>query len=594
MNKLISSINKSLTDKLEYKEIISLSEKFNNLKNSEVNKINFKKKLKICIISDYTTAFLSKVLPIYLANQGINANLIEKEYGSFNFLLRDLNNRFWSENFDIFIIIPSSNNLSLPKLQDSKKKIKTCEKNDLLIWKKLWKKIKNKNVIQFTYDPPLISNYGLFDGIQTNGLLNYIRKINEKLNLYKPKNVKLVDVENVIGLYGNIGLKWPDQKIYNLTKQPFSFESIPSLCHIISILCSNIIGLSKKVLVIDLDNTIWGGVVGDLGYQKIVLGPESPEGEAYQNFQRYIKKLHEKGIIICVCSKNNENIAKETFKKNKNMILSLNDVTIFKANFNDKATNIKEISKSLNLGLDSIVFVDDSIFECEYIKKEIPDVLTIHLKDDASNFIEIIENISPFVFSNITKEDLKRNQNYKNIIKINQKINKSSNIDSFLNQLKSRAKLQNVSSINIDRAVQLLGKTNQFKLNQKLYNVKEIYKNKSLCIFYKDKFQDYGNIGLIIYKFKDKKLEILNWVMSCRVFSRRLEHFIFLEMIKIAKKKKCKCIGFEFEPTKRNIYLQDFLKEMGYIQSNITKKSVLTKDLLQIKFDKKPFIKKFN
>ena len=594
MNKLISSINKSLTDKLEYKEIISLTEKFNNLKNSEVNKINFKKKLKICIISDYTTAFLSKVLPIYLANQGINANLIEKEYGSFNFLLRDLNNRFWSENFDIFIIIPSSNNLSLPKLQDSKKKIKTCEKNDLLIWKKLWKKIKNKNVIQFTYDPPLISNYGLFDGIQTNGLLNYIRKINDKLNLYKPKNVKLVDVENVIGLYGNIGLKWPDQKIYNLTKQPFSFESIPSLCHIISILCSNIIGLSKKVLVIDLDNTIWGGVVGDLGYQNIVLGPESPEGEAYQNFQRYIKKLHEKGIIICVCSKNNENIAKETFKKNKNMILSLNDVTIFKANFNDKATNIKEISKSLNLGLDSIVFVDDSIFECEYIKKEIPDVLTIHLKDDASNFIEIIENISPFVFSNITKEDLKRNQNYKSIIKINQKINKSSNIDSFLNQLKSRAKLQKVSSINIDRAVQLLGKTNQFKLNQKLYNVKEIYKNKSLCIFYKDKFQDYGNIGLIIYKFKDKKLEILNWVMSCRVFSRRLEHFIFLEMIKIAKKKKCKCIGFEFEPTKRNIYLQDFLKETGYIQSNITKKSVLTKDLLQIKFDKKPFIKKFN
>ena len=122
MDKLISSINKSLTDKLEYKEIISLSEKFNNLKNSEVNKINFKKKLKICIISDYTTAFLSKVLPIYLANQGINVNLIEKEYGSLNFLLRDLNNRFWSENFDIFIIIPSSNNLSLPKLQDSKKK----------------------------------------------------------------------------------------------------------------------------------------------------------------------------------------------------------------------------------------------------------------------------------------------------------------------------------------------------------------------------------------------------------------------------------------------------------------------------------------
>ena len=122
MNKLISSINKSLTDKLEYKEIISLSEKFNNLKNSEINKINFKKKLKICFISDYTTAFLSKVLPIYLANQWINANLIEKEYGSFNFLLRDLNNRFWSENFDIFIIIPSSNNLSLPKLQDSKKK----------------------------------------------------------------------------------------------------------------------------------------------------------------------------------------------------------------------------------------------------------------------------------------------------------------------------------------------------------------------------------------------------------------------------------------------------------------------------------------
>ncbi len=593
MNKIFSSINKSLIDKLEYKEIISLSEKFNSLKRKEKNKINFKKKLKICIISDYTTAFLSKVLPVYLANQGIDVNLFEKEYGSLNFLIRDLNNRFWTQNFDILIIIPSSINLSLPKIQDSEKKIKINEERDLLIWKKLWKKIKDKNIIQFMYDPPSISNYGIFDGTQTNGSLNYTRRINNKLNFIKPKNVKLFDVENLLISHGNMGIKWPDQKIYNLTKQPFSFEAIPLLSHLISIICSNIVGLSKKVLVIDLDNTIWGGVVGDLGYQNINLGLETAEGEAYQNFQRYIKKLYEKGVIICVCSKNNEKIAKEPFKKNKNMILNLNDITIFKANFNDKATNIKEISKDLNLGLDSIVFIDDSVFECEHVKKELPEVLTIHLKDDASHFIEVVENFSPFIFSNITKEDLIRNRNYKKIIQINQKINTSSNIDSFLKQLKSMAKFEKVSNSNINRAVQLLGKTNQFKLNQNLYGIKEILKKKSYCIYYKDRFQDYGNIGLIIYEINNKKLIILNWVMSCRVFSRRLEHFIFFELIKIAKKKNCRSIEFKFELTKRNQYLQEFLVEIGYLKTNITKKKILTKYLNQIKFNKKNFIKKF-
>ena len=180
----------------------------------------------------------------------------------------------------------------------------------------------------------------------------------------------MVDVESLI--FKNKYSSWDDSRLFFLAKQPFSMETIPHLANSICGKILGVLGLSKKVIVLDLDNTLWGGIAGDDGLDGINLDVNSPIGEAYLEFQKYLKGLSNNGIILCINSKNDSKIVEEIFKKHNQIILKLEDFTIIKTNFDDKVKNIKEISKALNLGLESFVFVDDSKIECALVKKKLP------------------------------------------------------------------------------------------------------------------------------------------------------------------------------------------------------------------------------
>ena len=552
---IINNIKNPFLYKKDYLKIRSLNEDYSKIKNK---KIKFKKNTKILIISDHTSNFLAECLPVFFANKNINSNIEQKEFGSLNFLSKDLDNPVWKKNTDFFIFMPSSKNLNLPSINDKINIIKKKAKRDAENWLKLWSNI-NKNIVQTTFEPTINPNFGEVDAIKFGGYLHYVRLVNSLLCEKKPSNVYLIDIEDLV--FRNQNTNWIDSRMYNLAKQPFSMETIPILSNHISNAVSGMLGMSKKVIVIDLDNTIWGGIVGDDGNDNIIIGPDTAAGEAFQNFQIYLKNLTQKGIILCVCSKNDERIAKDAFLKNKNMILKLEDITVFKSNYLDKPTNIKNISSILNLGLDSFVFVDDSKFECELVKRNLPEVLTINLNDDPSDYIKLVDQTSAFYFNNISKEDILRTSNYKKIAKFNNEIKKTKNINEYLKSLKSKIVLEKISNKNNERSSILLAKTNQFKLNSKLFSSKELISKNAYCIFYKDKFQDYGNIGVIIYKIiKKQNLLIENWVLSCRVFSRRLEHFIIKHLLTKAINNNCKYLTFKFEKTKKNIYLQEFLK----------------------------------
>ena len=554
---IINKIKNPFLYKKDYLEIQSLNTDYANIKIKN-KKINFKKNIKVLISSDYTMSYLTECLPIFFANKNINVDIEQKEFGSLNFLSKDCKNNFWKKNNNFFVLIPSSNNLNLPLVNDKIDTIKKKAEQDAKIWLKLWGSIK-KNIVQTTFEPTIYPNLGEVDATKYGGYLHYIRLVNTLLCEKKPSNVYLIDIENLV--FRNSNANWTDARMFNLTKQPFSMETIPILSHHISNAISGMLGMSKKVIIADLDNTIWGGIIGDDGNDNIILGPDNAAGEAFQNFQIYLKKLTQKGIILCVCSKNDEKIAKDAFLKNKNMILKLEDITVFKSNYLDKATNIKNISSILNLALDSFVFVDDSKFECEMVKKNLPEVLTINLSDDPSDFIKLVDQTSSFYFNNVTKEDISRTSNYKTITKFNNEIKKTKNINEYLKSLKSKVVLEKINKKNNERSSILLGKTNQFKLNSKLLSSKELTLKDAFCIFYKDKYQDYGNIGVIIYKIiKNNNLLIENWVLSCRVFSRRLEHFIIKHLLAKALNNNCKYLIFKFEKTKKNLYLQEFLQ----------------------------------
>ena len=559
---LLDIISDHFLFKFDLLEIQNLSLKFQKISKKQ---FNFKRKVNLSISSDYTSTYLKELLPLFLANHNIDCKISEREFGSLNFLSHDLSNPFWKNKSDTYLLMPSSKNLKyLPNFNDSIEVIKKKAKYDAKHWITLWTNTK-KNIIQTTFDPINISNFGKLDGIKFGGYLHYIRLVNSILIEHLPPHVDLVDIENLI--IKNENLKWNDNKIYNLTKQPYSMNTLPFLAKDISSHISGALGLSKKVVVLDLDNTLWGGVVGDDGFNGIVLGTETPEGQSFSNFQTYLKSLMKKGIILCVCSKNDPKIAKEVFLKNKHMNLKLEDITLFVANYENKAENIKNISKTLNLNLDSFIFLDDSRIECELVKKKLPTVMVVNMNDDPSEFIEKIESISPFYFKNITTEDINRIKSYKNINLLNEEKSKSKNINDFLKNLKPKILLEKINVNNCNRSLQLLGKTNQFRLNSKIFSLKNLLskKNNSMIISFEDKFQNYGIIGVIVYNLDNevKTLNIENWVMSCRVFSRRIENFMMDYLVNKLKGGKYKSIAFRFDITDKNLYLQNFINEIG-------------------------------
>lgn len=584
-------IQKLDLSEFDFPSLLNLTNEISN----NIKKCEFKKNIEISISSNYTTSFITKILNVFLINKKISSKIIESEFDSLKFDIIDFSRKIWNSKSDFLFFMPSHLNLLFfPKINDNRKMIIKNAKIEANFWKKVWNQT-DKTIIQTTFDPPFFSPLGFDDPVKYGGLHHYVRLVNSLLIDSAPSNVNLIDLESL--LINNKNSNWKDSRMYYLTKQPFNMETIPALAKTISGRIEGSLGLTKKVIVTDLDNTLWGGVLGDDGPNGIICDNNTPEGEAFYDFQKYLKKLSMQGIILSICSKNDEKFVKEVFKKNKNFALKYEDFSVIKANYNDKAKNIKEISKILNLNIDSFVFIDDSKIECELVKRIIPNIQVINLDpSEPSNYISKLESYNLFNFKNITKEDLKRTESYKRISEYDEVKTKSSNIDSFLNDLSPKLYLKEVDESSVTRSNQLLGKTNQFKFNNTIFSEKELLKikDRTIVLSFEDKFQNYGIIGLLVYQFdkKNKLLFINNWVMSCRVFSRRIEDFMINFFIKKATNLNCESIGFDFNISPKNAYLQNFLKQLNFrLSKQKTKYSV---KIPKLKKPKKSFIKLYN
>tara|TARA_B110000238_G_C16137915_1_gene444721 strand:- start:1647 stop:3428 length:1782 start_codon:yes stop_codon:yes gene_type:complete len=563
---MIKNLNKIYDEELINFEISKLQDLSQEYSKFRINKKDLRKKIKLSISSDYTTNYFIEILKLFLINKKIQPDVCYSEFGSLRYNIRNLKSNFWNRDNDFFILIPSSQNFSFfPEIQDSKKIIKQKAISEAQLWLDAWSKV-DKNIIQTTFDPPLIPRFGNEDAVRYGGGLHFIRLVNSILIDNLPPHVNLIDIENLI--FSSPKSNWQDSRLFHLTKQPFNMETIPGFAKNICGRITGTLGMAKKVIVVDLDNTLWGGIIGDDGLDGIKLDINSAEGEAYLNFHKFLKNLSLNGIVLCVCSKNDEKVAKEVFKKHKETILKLDDFTIFLANYDDKATNIRKISKTLNLGLDSFVFIDDSKIECSIVKKTLPEVSVVNVDPaEPSEYIKKVESYNFFYFKNSTKEDLSRVKSYQKIKKYEDiKVNTKS-LEIFLKELMPKISLKKVNNSNVARSSQLLAKTNQFKFNSKIFSEKELLKIKdqTMVISFKDKIQNYGIIAILVFK-KDKKkksIEIENWVMSCRVFSRRIENFIIDKLMEESKKEKYDKIIFKFDKTNKNIYLQEFLKKLS-------------------------------
>ena len=319
-----------------------------------------------------------------------------------------------------------------------------------------------------------------------------------------------------------------------------------------------------------LDNTLWGGVIGDDGINGIQIG-ELGNGRAFTNLQIWLKKLKERGIILAICSKNNEDTAKEPFLKHPEMVLKLDDISCFVANWEDKASNIKYIQKVLNIGMDSMVFLDDNPFERNLVKSMIPEIEVPELPEDPSLYLSYLQSLNLFETASFSEEDKKRTSQYQAEAKRVETERMFDNYDDYLKSLEMVATVSAFDEFQTPRISQLTQRSNQFNLRTVRYtedDIKRIMASDEYIGRYfmlKDKFGDHGLISVVILKkLSDKTLFIENLLMSCRVLKRGMEEFIINSLIDAARQGGYTELIGEYIPTAKNAMVKDFYKNMGF------------------------------
>ena len=540
--------------------------KKNNYKNNKI-------KIKIAILGGSTTELIKNNLEIFLKDKNLDPKFYESDYNQFYYDGIKPSKKLKKFNPDFIYIHTSSINIDeFPKIESEKKQSEKLIESTFNKYRSIWINLSknfNCNIIQNNFEMLSLTSLGNLDSSKHYGKINFLTKLNLKFFEYSNKvnNLIIQDINLMSAQYGLD--KWHDDSFYFNYKYVLSHEAIPILTKNITSIIESLIGKSKKCLILDFDNTLWGGIIGEVGWKNIQIGNDNAIGQVYLRFQKYIFELMSKGIILAGCTKNENSVALSGFKNNSNL-LKKNHFSIIKANWENKAKNIIEISKELNIGLDSMVFIDDSKFERELVKKQLPMVEVPEVGSDPEKYIFYLDREKYFENSKLSKEDLQRTNFYKTNIKREEDQNNFKDYNQYLRSLKMKTNLKSFKNENIDRIYQLINKTNQFNLTtkrMKINETKNIINNSSFFSIagnLNDKFGENGIVTIFIAKIKMNRIEIIQWLMSCRVFNRGLEFAIFDQLISWCKNKSISTIHGSFIQTKKNSIVKNFYKDLKF------------------------------
>ena len=528
------------------------------------------KPMKIAVLGSHSIQHYVRVLNLFLDRAGIYADIYEGEYGGINMDVLDDESELYRFAPEIVVIMMRYNDFHL----ESEADIKTELANLQNLWKHL-EKLQGVTILQTNIAVRTPRPLGALEAAYADSSLSLARRLNLAMTEDHPSNVHIVDMDYLSSYYGK--KNWFDESSYFLTKQGFNIDYLGPVAAEMTRMIKAVSGHTNKCLVLDLDNTLWGGVVGDDGAMGIEIDPHNPLGEAYRYFQNYCLELKRRGVILAVNSKNDEEVAKEPFIKNPDMILKLDDIACFVANWNDKASNMSYIAKSLNIGMDTLVFFDDNPAEREIIKKFCPEVTVIDVPEEPENYVRALDMAAPFEWAQITKEDRERSDSYIQNAKREEMMSSFVDYDEYLKALEMKGKCGIVGDNEIERFAQLTNKSNQFNLRTQRYSESEIsdmLKDKNISCIYvslSDKFSQYGIISCIILKkgsmvegLGDDDCFIDNWCMSCRVLKRSVENFAFESVIEEAKRMGCRRIVGEYIRSKKNGMVDGFYAKLGF------------------------------
>ena len=549
-------------------EYISLSKNIDDLK--------FDKKLKVAILSSFTLNGLSEILHVKSSELGIRYQSYLGGYNQYNQELLDSQSEYYKFSPDVtFLILDIRNflgeNFHFPyNISDNERKLLVNEKiNQIENIIKCFEKNLNSKLIITNFNIPSYSPNGITETKSDFGFHEMIEELNSSLrNISKThSSVYVYDFNHFVSKYGEKNIF--DYRQFHVGDIQIALNFIPYFAYELMSYIKPITGTNKKCIVLDLDNTLWGGIIGEDGFDGIELG-HSSNGKAFVDFQKELLSLWNHGIILAINSKNNFDDAMKVINEHPNMILRKKNFASIQINWDDKAQNLKQIAEEINIGLNSIAFFDDDKINRERIKQEFPEVLTIEVPDDPSQFSLILKNLNDFNVLQRTDEDIKRGQMYAQQRERKELEKSISNLDDFLEQLDIKLKMKSSNEFLIPRISQLTLKTNQFNLTTRRYQEEEIrnftndHKFIVGCAQVLDKFGDNGITGVYIINKQDKIWSIDTFLLSCRIMGRGVENGILSQILIDAKHNGVEEIRANFIPTQKNKPAENFLPDFGF------------------------------
>jgi FkbH-like protein len=394
-----------------------------------------------------------------------------------------------------------------------------------------------------------------------------VNAVNAELGASRPEHVAVVDCDRIAALVGK--QRWFNARYWHLAKQAVALESLPILARHTAAVIAARLGLSRKCLVLDLDNTLWGGIVGEDGLAGIRLG-ESAEGEAFQAFQDSILALKQRGVVLAVCSKNNESDAREVFERHPGMRIRLDDIAVFVADWRSRPEQLQSVVSELALGLDSLVLADDNPVEREAVRQLLPEVDVLRLPDDPADFSRALSGYLLFEPAAFTVEDAQRTEQYRARRSAADAALAAQSIDDFYRSLEMRTTTSVFSDSDLPRIAQLVAKTNQFNLTTRRHAAGKLtgFMADVDCVHrtfrLTDRFADHGLVALFIAFVRGASLEIDTWLMSCRVIGRTLEQTMLDELLASALHRGCTRLTGSYLPTAKNALVADLFERLGF------------------------------
>jgi FkbH-like protein len=550
---------------------------FSQLKKNLKHDFSGLKTIKVALLGDSATQFLVQALRATGYEAGYDLQIWEAEFNQIERQIFDPSSELFEFKPEIVIIFQSTHKL-LSKYNKTKPEY---------LHQLADHRIEEINTIISAINDQLNAKiiYYNYSGINDSIFGNYANKLElsfpfqlSKLNFELMKIATQVSnfyICDLSAVQNQLGKSVSFQtSVYINTEMVLSIDALPFVAKQTADIIAAMNGQSKKCVILDLDNTVWGGVIGDDGLENIQIGSLGI-GKAFTEFQYWIKKLKNRGIIIAVCSKNTESVAKEPFEKHPDLVLRLDDIAVFIANWENKADNIRQIQSILNIGFDSMVFLDDNPFERNIVRENLPGIMVPELPADPADYLEYLYTLNLFETISYSNEDTERTKLYQVEAQRNVLQQKFTNEDEFLESLNMLSLVEHFNKFNTPRVAQLSQRSNQFNLRTIRYTESDIALISNSDNFYtfaftlEDKFGDNGLICVIVLKAIDIETVFIDtWLMSCRVLKRGMEQFTLNTIANFAKEKGFKQLVGEFIPTAKNEMVKAHYANLGFTNSS--------------------------